>query len=130
MEKPQEISRFATMAVVACLVNAVASMRLMNFQLQPMAMSLAGAAILIGVILWVAIARSLIGRVVVTIWIAFVAGSGFATYVLLLTQSRLATLDPITHLLSLIAILADCFALYFLWAAPSTAWLQGKSDAS
>jgi hypothetical protein len=130
MDKPQEIKRFATMAVIACLINTIANMRLMNFELWPVLISLAGMAALIGLILCVAIGRSAIARVVVTIWIAFVAGSGFATYALLLVQHQLATLDPGTHVFSLIAILADCFALYFVWTAQSSAWLQKRSSPS
>ena len=124
MEKPQEIDRFAGMAVLACLVNAVATM--LVAQLAPRAVfgGLIGAAIVIGLVLWVRLGRSAIGRVVVTIWLAFITGAALASYVFLLVQHRTSLMSPTVHVLSLITILSNCFALYFLWTKAAGAWLK------
>jgi len=74
--------------------------------------------------------RSIVARVVVTIWLAFVTGSAIASYVILLVMGRLATMGAGTHFSSLLTILADIFALYFLWSAPSTAWLEKRTGVS
>jgi hypothetical protein len=130
MERPQEIGRFAATAVVACLVNASATLVLMDFNLRAAAGSGIGVAIVVGLVAWVVLARSLIARVILTIWLAFVTGAGIASYAVLLVQQRISVMNPTIHVLSLITILANIFALYFLWTAASTAWLERQADAS
>ena len=123
MQRPQEIRRFAALAVVACLVNASASLLLMDFNLRAAAGGLVGIGIVTGLVAWVFFARSPIGRVSVTIWLAFVTGAALASYAVLLVQHRVSAMSPAIHVLSLITIVANVFALYSLWTAASTAWL-------
>ena len=130
MDRPQEISRFAALAAVACLVNASATLLLMDFNLRAGAGSALGVAIVLGLVAWVVLARSLIARVILTIWLAFLTGAGIASYAILIVQHRISVMNPTIHVLSLITILANIFALYFLWTAASTAWLQKEADAS
>jgi hypothetical protein len=130
MDRPQEISRFAALAAVACLVNASATLLLMDFNLRAGAGSALGVAIVLGLVAWVVLARSLIARTILTIWLAFVTGAGIASYGVLLVQQRISVMSPTIHVLSLVTILANIFALYFLWTAPSTAWLERRADAS
>ena len=130
MDRPQEISRFAALAAVACLVNASATLLLMDFNLRAGAGSALGVAIVLGLVAWVVLARSLIARVILTIWLAFLTGAGIASYAILIVQHRISVMNPTIHVLSLITILANIFALYFLWTAASTAWLQKQVDAS
>jgi len=130
MDRPQEISRFAALAAVACLVNASATLLLMDFNLRAGAGSALGVAIVLGLVAWVVLARSLIARVILTIWLAFLTGAGIASYAILIVQHRISVMNPTIHVLSLITILANIFALYFLWTAASTAWLQKQADAS
>ena len=130
MERPQEIRRFAAFGIVACLVNAAATMLMMHFYLRAVAGAMVSVSIVVGLILWVLLRRSMIARVVVTIWLAFVTGSGIASYVILLALGRLATMAPGVHLSSLLTIMANIVALYFLWSPPSTAWLEKRTGNS
>jgi len=130
MERPQEIRRFAAFGIVACLVNAAATMLMMHFYLRAVAGAMVSVSIVVGLILWVLLGRSMIARVVVTIWLAFVTGSGIASYVILLALGRLATMAPGVHLSSLLTIMANIVALYFLWSPPSTAWLEKRTGNS
>jgi hypothetical protein len=124
VDRPQEIERFATMAVLACVVNAVATLHMMGLAPRAVAGALLGVAIVVGLVLWVRQRRSVIGRVVVTIWLAFLTGAALASYAILLAQHRASLMSPTVHVLSLITILSDCFALYFLWTKPASAWLK------
>jgi len=130
MERPQEIIRFAVLAAVACLVNASATLLLVDFNLRAGAGSALGVAIVLGLVAWVVLARSPVARVVLTIWLAFLTGAAIASYVVLIAQHRIAVMNSTVHVLSLITILANIFALYFLWTAASTTWLQKQVDAS
>ena len=130
MERPQEIIRFAVLAAVACLVNAGATLLLVDFNLRAGAGSALGVAIVLGLVAWVVLARSPVARVVLTIWLAFLTGAAIASYIVLIVQHRVAVMNPTIHVLSLITILANIFALYFLWTAASTTWLQKQADAS
>jgi hypothetical protein len=130
MERPQEIRRFAALAVVACLVNASATLLLMHFNLRAGAGSLIGVAIVVALVTWVLLGRSGIARLILTIWLAFVTGGALASYVVLIAQHRISVINPAVHALSLATIAANIFALYFLWAAASTTWLQKQVDAS
>jgi uncharacterized membrane protein len=112
------------MAVLACLVNAVATLRMMGFAPRAVAGALLGVAIVVGLVLWVRQRRSVICRVVVTIWLAFLTGAALASYAVLLAQHRAPLMSPAVHVLSLITILSNCFALYFLWTRPASAWLE------
>jgi len=126
MDKPQQIVRFATFGIVACAINAAATMMMMHFTLRAVAGAMVGVAIVTGLILWVLLGRSTIARLVVTIWLAFVTGSAIASYAILLVMGRLGTIAAGTHLSSLLTILANIFALYFLWSRPSTEWLEKR----
>jgi hypothetical protein len=84
----------------------------------------------VGLILWVLLGRSKIGRVVLTIWLAFVVGSGIASFGILLAMHRLGTMAPGVRVLSLITIAGYIFALYFLWSRPSTAWIDARENGS
>ena len=129
MEKPQEIDRFATLAVLASLVNAIATMLVAHLAPRAVFGGLIGMVIVIGLVLWVRLGRSAIGRVVVTIWLAFITGAALASYAFLLVQHRVSLMSPTVHVLSLITILSDCFALYFLWTTPVSAWLSRAGKA-
>lgn len=130
MDRPPEIRRFASFGGVACLVNAAATMLLMDFNRRAVLGGLISVALVIGMILWVTLGRSALGRVAVTIWLAFITGSGLGSYALLLAGHRLAAMDPALHVFSLVTIAANCLALYFLWTATATAWLQKEADIS
>lgn len=124
MGKPREISRFATLALIACLINLVSTLTVLDFARQAWLASGLGAAIAIGFILWVALGRSLIGRLIVTIWLAFGIGAGLAGYAMMLAAHRPTAMGPLLHVLSVVTILLNCVALFFLWSRPSTAWLR------
>jgi len=130
MDRPRDIGRFAVLAAIACLVNAGATLLLVDFNLRAGAGSALGVAIVLGLVAWVVLARSLIARVILTIWLAFLTGAGIASYGLLIAQHRTSVMNPAVHALSLVTILANILALYFLWTAASTAWLQRQADAS
>jgi len=130
MDRPRDISRFAALAAIACLVNAGATLLLVDFNLRAGAGSALGVAIVLGLVAWVVLARSLIARVILTIWLAFLTGAGIASYGLLIAQQRTSVMNPTIHALSLVTIVANILALYFLWTAASTAWLQKQADAS
>ncbi len=124
MARPSEINRFATMAVLACLVNAVATLQVMGLAPRAVAGALLGVAIVVGLVLWVRQRRSAIGRVMATIWLAFLTGASLASYAVLLVQHRAFLMSPTVHVLSLITIVSNCFALYFLWTKAAGAWLN------
>lgn len=124
MEKPREIDRFATMAVLACVVNAVATLHMVGLAPRAAAGASLGVAIVVGLALWVRQRRSVIGRVVVTIWLAFLTGAALASYAVLLVQHRASLMSPTVHVLSLITIVSNCFALYFLWTKAASAWIS------
>jgi len=130
MERPQEIGRFAVIAVVACLVNASATLVLMDFNFRAAAGSGIGVAIVVGLVAWVLLARSAIARVILTIWLAFITGAAIASYVVLIVQHRIWAMNMMVHVLSLITIAANIFALYFLWTAHSTAWLNSGDESA
>jgi uncharacterized membrane protein len=132
VDKPREIDRFATMAVLACVVNAFATLLMMGFAPRAVAGALIGVAIVVGLVLWVRQRRSVIGRVVVTIWLAFLTGAALASYAVLLVQHRASLMSPTVHVMSLITIVSNCFALYFLWTRAASAWLNqaGKIDGA
>ena len=130
MEKPQEIIRFGTLSAIACLVNGSATLLLVHFNLRGAVGALVSVAIIVALIGWVLAGRSAIARMVTTIWLAFITGAALASYAIMLVQHRTASMSPTIHVLSLITIVANLFALYFLWTAASTAWLQNRADAS
>lgn len=130
MEKPREIEWFAVAGVIACLANAGATLLMMDFSPRALMSALISVAIVVGLILWVRLMRSTIGRIVATIWLAFITGAAIASYAILLAQQRTAVMSPIVHALSVVVIAANCLALYFLWRRPSTAWLQKNANAS
>jgi hypothetical protein len=130
MEKPREIVRFATLTVVASLINFAATALATQFTSHALVGAAVGIAIIVGLTGWIVKGRSAIGRVVLTIWLAFGIGSTLASYVYLAVTHRIDVMSPGVQTLSLISMVANGFALFFLWARASTSWLQKKADAS
>jgi hypothetical protein len=128
MERPQEIVRFAALAVVASLINFVATSLLTHFASRGLVGAAIGVAIIVGLVSWVVRGRSAVGRAALTIWLAFGVGSSLASYVFLLVTHHANVMSPSVQTLSLITILANCVALIFLWSRASTAWLQKRTD--
>ena len=128
MERPREINRFAALAVAACLLNGASTLIVFHFAQKGWLGSGLGAAITIGLILWVVLARGLISRVVITIWLAFGIGAGLTAYALMLHAHRLGAMSPMIHAMSLATILLNAVALFFLWKRASTAWLQTRAS--
>jgi uncharacterized membrane protein len=126
MQKPREIGRFAALALTACLINVVSTLMVLNFARRGWLATAIGAGIVIGLILWVAVGRSLMARLVLTIWLAFGVGAGIAGYAMILVTHSHVTMSPLVHALSVATIALNCVALFFLWSKPSTSWLQTK----
>jgi hypothetical protein len=130
MDKPQEIIRFACLALAASVINAAATIGFVKAGQTGTIGAVAGVLIVLALVLWVARGRSMIARVVLTIWLAFGIGVSLAAYGLMLIGHRDARVDAIVHVLSLVTVLFNCAALYFLWSQPATAWLQKRADIS
>ena len=130
MDRPREISRFAGLALAACLINVGSTLMVLDFAQKGLVATGIGALIAIGLILWVVLLRSLIGRVVLTIWLGFGVGAGLAGYAMILLAHQAVAMSPLVHALSLVTLALNCVALYFLWSRPATAWLQTPADAA
>ena len=128
MERPREISRFASLAVAACLINVASTLIVLDFARRGWLGTGFGAAITIGLILWVVLGRGLMSRLLLTVWLAFGIGAGLTAYVMMLHAHRLGAMSPLIHAMSLATILLNIVALYFLWTRVSTAWLQAKAS--
>jgi hypothetical protein len=127
MDRPREINRFAGLALAACLINVGSTMMVLDFAKKGLLATAVGAVIAVGLILWVARWRSLIGRIVLTIWLGFGIGAGLAAYAMILFAHYVVTMSPVVHALSLVTLALNIVALVFLWSKPSTQWLNIRS---
>lgn len=128
MDRPREIGRFAALALTAFILNAVSTLEVFGFSAKGWLASLIGAAIVGGLILWVVLGRSAVGRLVATIWIAFRIGANLAGYAMILFTHVATTVGLAAHALSIAAILFDGMGLFYLWSRASTAWLQSGAE--
>jgi hypothetical protein len=130
MDRPREIRRFRMLALTACLINVATTLIVLNFAVGSLAGAAIGAAISIGLILWISRGRSLIGRVLLTIWLAIGIVGAVASYALILFSYHQTTMSPAVNGLSLISLALNCAALVFLWSRAATAWLAIKPNAT
>ena len=130
MEKPQEISRFAILAVVASLTNSTATSVLTQFTTRGLVGAAVGVAIIVGLVVWIVKGRSAIGRLLLTVWLAFGVGASLASTAYLLIVHRTDVMGPAVQTMSLFTMMANCVALIFLWSRASTAWLQKQPEPS
>lgn len=130
MNRPQEIGRFATFAVVASLINFAATLLLADFATRALIGAAMGAALVIVLMTWTVKGRSVIGRLVITVWLAFGIGGSLASYAYLLATHMAAIMSPGVQALSLLATVANIVALLFLWSPAATAWLQKQREPS
>jgi hypothetical protein len=127
MTRPREIGRFEMMALAACIVDVVATLIAIHFLTKGIVTAAIGSAIAAALILWVSRGRSLIGRVVLTIWLGLGIAANVFAYGATLLAGRLAHADPTLLGLSLIGFALNCVALVFVWSRPSTEWLRTKT---
>jgi hypothetical protein len=120
------MGRFAALALTAFILNAVSTLEAFGFSAKGWLAALIGAAIIGGLILWVVVGRSAVGRLVATVWIAFRVGANLAGYAMILFTHVATTMGPASHVLSIAAILIDGAGLFYLWLRASTAWLQAR----
>ncbi|HMI18324.1 MAG TPA: hypothetical protein VK533_02135 [Sphingomonas sp.] len=130
MDRPREINRFAGLALAACLINVGSTLIVLDFAKKGLLATAVGAAIAVGLILWVARWRSPIGRVVLTIWLGFGIGAGLAGYAMILLTRHVVMMSPVVHALSLVTLALNCAALVLLWSRAASVWLQQQADAS
>ena len=126
MDRPREIRRFAMLAVTACLINVCTTLIVMDFGAGSLAGSAIGAAISIGLILWITHGRKLIGRIMLTIWLGFGVVIAIAGYGRMIVTHSGSSMSPAVNGLSLISLALNCAALLFLWSRASTRWLAAK----
>ena len=129
MDKPQEIGRFAVLAIAACLINAASALFLINLSGPQRIATPIVALILIAVILAVVFVRSSIARLLFTVWLVYGFGRALMSYGRILFGGEHAA-QPLTIVASLIAILLNLGALFFLWSRVASQWLQKTADAS
>jgi len=130
MEKPQQINRFAILAVAASLMNFAATSVLTHFTSQGMIGAAVGVAIVVGLVLWIIRGRGMAGRLLLTIWLVFGIGASLASHAYLLFVHRTDVMSPSVETLSVLNLLANCLALIFLWSRASTAWLEKQPEPS
>jgi len=128
MGKPAEINRFAAIAVGASLVNAFGTMAAAHFATRALIAAPVSIVIVAGLAAWIMRGRSRIGRIVLTVWLAFGLGATLASYVFLLVRHQTGLMSPLVQTTTLITMAANCFALLFLWSRNATAWLQGVTE--
>jgi len=130
MEKPQQIIRFATLAVVASLINFTATVLMTQFTSRGLIGASISVAIIVGLVAWIVKGRSGAGRLVLTAWLAFGIGASLASYAYLMITHHTDLMSPSVQTLSLLTTLANCFSLVFLWSRTSKAWLQKQAEPS
>ena len=130
MERPQQISRFAILAVAASLMNFAATSVLTHFTSQGMIGAAIGVAIVVGLVLWIIRGRGMAGRLLLTIWLVFGIGASLASDAYLMLVHRTDVMSPSVETLSVFNLLANCAALLFLWSRASTAWLEKQPEPS
>ena len=126
VDRPRAIVRFEALALMACLVDIIATLAAVHLAYKGIVSAVAGSAIALALILWVSRRRSLIGRVFLTIWLALGIIADVAGYVLLLTGGNFGNTNLLLLALSLAGFGLNCAALFFVWAPASTAWLRIK----
>jgi len=129
MGRPAEIDRFAAIAVGGSLVNALATALAAHFATRALIAVPMGVVIVLGLVAWVMRGRSRVGRLALTVWLAFGLGATLASYVFLLVRHQTGLMSPAVQTLSLVTVVANCFALLFLWSRNATAWLQGSAES-
>ena len=130
MEKPQQISRFATFAIVASLINFTATAVLTQFAARGVIGAAIGVTIILGMVAWIVRGRSAIGRLALTAWLVFGIGASLASYAYMLIKHHTDVIGPGVQTLSLVTIAANIVALIFLWSRASTAWLENRPEPS
>ena len=128
MGRPAEIDRFAAIAVGAGLVNALATALAAHFATRALIAMPMGILIVFGLVAWIVRRRSRVGRLALTVWLAFGLGATVASYAFLLVSHQTGLMSPAVQTLSLVTVVANCFALLFLWSRNATAWLQGSKE--
>jgi len=130
MEKPQQIIRFATFALVASLINFTATAVLTQFTTRGLVGAAIGVFIVVGLVAWIIKGRSAIGRLILTVWLAFGVGASLATYVYMLVAHHTDLMGPGVQTLSLVTTAANIAALIFLWSSASSEWLRKQPEPS
>jgi len=126
VDRPRAIGRFEALALMACLVDIIATLAAVHLASKGVLSAVVGSAIAFALILWVSRGRSLIGRIFLTIWLALGIIADIAGYALLLTGGNFGNTNLILLALSLAGFALNCAALFFAWAPASTAWLRVK----
>jgi len=128
MGRPAAINRFAAIAVGASLVNAFGTMSAAQFVTRALIAAPLGIVIVAGLVGWIVRGRSRVGRLALTVWLAFGLGATLASYAFLLIQHRTGIMSPMVQTLSLVSMVANCFALFFLWSRNASAWLEELTE--
>ena len=129
MGRPREIDRFAGIAVGASLANAFGTLLAAQFATRALIAAPVGIIIILGLVAWIARGRSRVGRLALTVWLAFGLGATLASYIFLLVRHRTGIISPAVQALSLVTMIANCSALVFLWSRNATAWLLGPAES-
>jgi len=130
MERPQQIFRFAGLALAASLINALSTVAFLNAGPAGLIGSAIGFGIVAALVAWIWRGQSLLGRLALTIWLAFGVGASLAGFGLMLFSDHAVELRKGVHVLGMIAVLLNLGALAYLWSGPATAWLQKEARAS
>jgi hypothetical protein len=126
VDRPREIGRFEALALLGCLVDVIATLAVVHLAAKGVLSAIVGSAIALALILWVSRGRGLVGRIMLTIWLALGLIADIAGYALLLMGGHFGNTNPLLLALSLAGFGLNCAALYFAWAPASTAWLRTK----
>ena len=126
VDRPREIGRFEALALIGCLVDVVATLIAVHLAAKGVLSAVVGSAIALALILWVSRGRSLIGRIMLTIWLALGIIADIAGYALVLTGGHFGNTNLLLLALSLAGFGLNCAALFFAWAPASTVWLRIK----
>jgi hypothetical protein len=128
MGRPREINRFAAIAVGASMVNAFGTVSAAQFTTRALIAAPLGILIVAGLVGWIIQGRSRIGRLVLTVWLAFGLGATLASFLFLLVRHQTGLMSPVVQVVTLLTVIANCFALFFLWSHAATAWLQESAE--
>jgi hypothetical protein len=126
VDRPREIGRFEMLALMGCVVDVIATLAAVHLAYKGILSAVVGSAIALALILWVSRRRSLIGRIMLTIWLALGIIADVAGYALLLMGGHFGNTNPLLLALSLAGFGLNCAALFFAWAPASTLWLRTK----
>jgi hypothetical protein len=125
-QRPREISRFERLALAACSLDVIATLVALHLARQGIVSAVFGTVIAGFLILGVSRRRSLIGRILVTIWLLLGLVADIASYALILASGYIGNTNPLLLALSLSGFAFNGSALFFLWKSASTAWLRTK----